>query len=75
MKILLVEDDRMLAHEIARALRDENFAVDIAPDGEDGQHLGDTESYDAAILDLGLPKIPGVEVLRAWRKNGRLLLS
>jgi DNA-binding response OmpR family regulator len=73
MKILLVEDDRMLAHEIARALRDENFAVDIAPDGEDGQHLGDTESYDAAVLDLGLPKIPGVEVLRAWRKNGRHL--
>lgn len=73
MKILLVEDDRMLAHEIARALRDENFAVDIAPDGEDGQHLGDTESYDAAVLDLGLPKIPGVDVLRAWRKNGRHL--
>lgn len=73
MKILLVEDDRMLAHEIARALRDENFAVDIAPNGEDGQHLGDTESYDAAVLDLGLPKIPGVEVLRAWRKNGRHL--
>lgn len=73
MKILLVEDDRMLAHEIARALRDENFAVDIAPNGEDGQHLGDAESYDAAVLDLGLPKIPGVEVLRAWRKNGRHL--
>lgn len=73
MKILLVEDARMLAHEIARVLRDENFAVDIAPNGEDGQHLGDTESYDAAVLDLGLPKIPGVEVLRTWRKNGRHL--
>ncbi len=71
MKILLVEDDRMLAHEIAHALRHENFAVDIAPNGEDGQHLGDTEAYDAAVLDLGLPEIPGVEVLRAWRKNGR----
>ncbi|MBN9047259.1 MAG: response regulator transcription factor [Rhizobiales bacterium] len=73
MKILLVEDDRMLAHEIAHALRQENFAVDIAANGEDGQHLGDTESYDAAVLDLGLPKIPGVDVLRAWRKNERLL--
>lgn len=73
MKILLVEDDHMLAHEIAQALRNENFAVDVASDGEDGQHLGDTEPYDAAVLDLGLPKVPGVEVLRAWRKNGRQL--
>ncbi|MCA1454679.1 response regulator transcription factor [Bradyrhizobium sp. BRP22] len=71
MKILLVEDDRLLAHEIARALREENFAVDIAANGEDGQHLGETESYDAAVLDLGLPKVPGVEVLRGWRKHGR----
>ena len=73
MKILLVEDDRLLAQEIARALREENFAVDVAEDGEDGQHLGETESYDAAVLDLGLPKVPGVEVLRSWRKNDRYL--
>lgn len=73
MKVLLVEDDRLLAHEIARALREENFAVDIAANGEDGQHLGETESYDAAVLDLGLPKVPGVEVLRGWRKHGRHL--
>jgi DNA-binding response OmpR family regulator len=73
MKILLVEDDTMLAREIANALRQENFAVDIAADGEDGQHLGETESYDAAVLDLGLPKVPGATVLRAWRKNGRQL--
>jgi DNA-binding response OmpR family regulator len=73
MKILLVEDDRMLAREIACALREQNFAVDVAANGEDGQHLGETESYDAAVLDLGLPKVPGVEVLRGWRKNGRQL--
>ena len=73
MKILLVEDDRLLSDEIARALREENFAVDVAANGEDGQHLGDTESYDAAVLDLGLPKVPGSAVLRAWRKNGRQL--
>ncbi|KRP85231.1 transcriptional regulator [Bradyrhizobium pachyrhizi] len=73
MKILLVEDDRLLAQEIARALREENFAVDIAANGEDGQHLGETESYDAAVLDLGLPKVPGVEVLRGWRKQARHL--
>jgi len=73
MKILLVEDDRLLADEIARSLREENFVVDIAADGEDGQHLGDTEFYDAAVLDLGLPKISGSAVLRAWRRNGRRL--
>ncbi|MGM4920364.1 response regulator [Tardiphaga sp. 813_E8_N1_3] len=73
MKILLVEDDTLLASEIASALRRENFAVDIAADGEEGHHLGDTESYDAAVLDLGLPKMPGANVLRAWRKGGRRL--
>jgi two-component system OmpR family response regulator len=73
MKVLLVEDDRLLAQEIANALRRENFAVDIATDGEDGHHLGDTEPYDAAVLDLGLPRMPGAAVLRAWRSNGRQL--
>ncbi len=73
MKVLLVEDDRLLAQEIAHALRQENFAVDIAANGEDGQHLGETENYDAAVLDLGLPKINGAAVLRAWRKNGSYL--
>src|ERR1700761_329914 len=73
MKILLIEDDRLLAQEIARALREENFAVDVAANGEDGQHLGETESYDAAVLDLGLPKVPGVDVLRSWRKHERHL--
>jgi len=73
MKILLVEDDRLLSQQIADALRDENFAVDIAGNGEDGQHLGETETYDAAVLDLGLPKVPGAAVLRAWRQAGRQL--
>ncbi|WP_422016200.1 response regulator [Reyranella sp.] len=73
MKVLLVEDDAPLAEMIARALRAENFAVDIAADGLDGQHMGETEAYDVAVLDLGLPKIPGATVLRAWRKAGRQL--
>ena len=73
VKILLVEDDALLAGEIARALRQENFAVDIAANGEDGHHLGDTEAYDAAVLDLGLPKMPGTRVLQAWRDAGRRL--
>ena len=73
MKVLLVEDDGPLAETIARALRAENFAVDIAADGLDGQHMGETEAYDVAVLDLGLPRVPGATVLRAWRKAGRQL--
>jgi DNA-binding response OmpR family regulator len=60
MRILLVEDDSDLAAAVARALRAENFVVDIARNGEDGQHFGDTEPYDAAVL-------------RAWRAGGRTL--
>lgn len=71
MRILLVEDDAALAEGIARALRAENFAVDVAGNGEDGAHLGSTELYDAAVLDLGLPKRDGVSVLREWRTEGR----
>lgn len=73
MKVLLVEDDGPLAETIARALRAENFAVDVAADGLNGQHMGETEAYDVAVLDLGLPKVPGATVLRAWRKAGRQL--
>jgi two-component system, OmpR family, response regulator len=73
MRVLLVEDDRPLAQELAQALRHENFAVDVAANGEDGQHLGETEAYDAAVLDLGLPKVNGIALLRAWRKGGRHL--
>jgi two-component system OmpR family response regulator len=73
MRVLLVEDDRALAQQVADFLRSEHFAVDIAVDGEDGRHLGLTESYDAAVLDLGLPKIDGAQVLRAWRAAGRTL--
>ncbi|WP_454818689.1 response regulator transcription factor [Labrys neptuniae] len=73
MRVLLVEDDQHLAARIADVLRAERFAVDIASNGEDGQHLGDTEGYDAAVLDLGLPKVDGVSVLRNWRAHGRHL--
>ena len=73
MRILLIEDDATLANGIARALRAENFVVDVAGNGEDGGHLGATELYDAAVLDLGLPKRDGVSVLRDWRAEGRSL--
>ncbi len=55
----------------SRALRAENFAVDIAENGEDGGTLGATEHFDVAVLDLGLPKVDGVSVLRSWRNGGR----
>ncbi|MFA5964108.1 MAG: response regulator transcription factor [Sphingomonas sp.] len=71
MRILLVEDDKALADGIAKALRREHFAVDLATNGEDGAHLGDTGRYDAAVLDLGLPVKPGIAVLREWRAAGR----
>lgn len=71
VRILLVEDDATLAEAIARALRAESCAVDIARNGEDGGHLGATERYDAAVLDLGLPKKDGLTVLREWRAAGR----
>lgn len=73
MRILLVEDDTTLADGIAKALRAEHFAVDVAANGEDGAHLGDTGSYDAAVLDLGLPIKSGITVLEEWRAAGRAL--
>lgn len=73
MRILLVEDDPDLGPAIAKALRGENCAVDIAANGVDAAHLGDTEIYDAAVLDLGLPDQEGVSVLKSWRESGRSL--
>ena len=71
MRVLLVEDDATIADGLARALRSEHFVVDVAGNGEDGGHLGATELYDAAVLDLGLPKRDGLSVLRDWRAAGR----
>ena len=73
MRVLLVEDDAAIADGLARALRAEHFAVDVASNGEDGGHLGATELYDAAVLDLGLPKRDGIAVLQGWRAAGRTL--
>lgn len=71
MRILLVEDDKDLQRLLKRALSDAGYVVDTASDGEEGHFLGDTEPYDAVILDLGLPKMDGVRVLEKWRKDGR----
>ncbi|WP_342358518.1 response regulator transcription factor [Terrarubrum flagellatum] len=71
MRILVVEDERDLNRQLVAALEQAGYAVDSAIDGEDGQFLGETEPYDAIVLDLGLPKIDGVSVLKAWRKSGK----
>ncbi len=71
MRILVVEDDPDLSRQLKDALTDVGYAVDTAGDGEEGHHLGDTEPYDAVILDLGLPIIDGVSVLQKWRSDGK----
>jgi two-component system, OmpR family, response regulator len=70
MRILLVEDDATLGRQLVQSL-EPTYAVDLATDGEDGHFLGDTEPYDAAILDLGLPRLDGLTVLKRWRADGR----
>jgi two-component system OmpR family response regulator len=71
MRILLVEDDPDLSRQLRSSLDDAGYAVDYAPDGEEAQFLGETEPYDAVILDLGLPKVDGVSVLERWRREGK----
>ena len=71
MRILLIEDDENLNRQLAQMLRDADYVVDCAYDGEEGHFLGDTEPYDAVILDIGLPQMDGVTVLDKWRQAGR----
>ncbi|MGE6696519.1 response regulator transcription factor [Hyphomonas sp. NPDC076900] len=70
MRVLLVEDEPLISDDISAALRDAGFIVDLARDGEDAWFKGDTESYDAIILDLGLPRMDGLSVLKRWRAAG-----
>ncbi len=71
MRILVVEDDKDLNGQLAAALKEAGYAVDCAFDGEEGHFLGDTEPYDAVILDIGLPQMDGLSVLERWRRDGR----
>ncbi|QCN97593.1 DNA-binding response regulator (plasmid) [Azospirillum argentinense] len=70
MRLLVVEDDPALARQLAERLEGGGYAVDRAADGEEGQFLGETEPYDAIVLDLGLPRVDGLTVLRCWRAQG-----
>lgn len=71
MRILVVEDDKDLNRQLVEALDEAGYVVDKAWDGEEGHFLGDTEPYDAVILDIGLPEMDGISVLENWRRDGR----
>jgi two-component system OmpR family response regulator len=71
MRLLIVEDEPTLGTQLKTTLEGAGYAVDLATDGEDGHYLGQTESYDAVILDLGLPVMDGLTVLDKWRKEGK----
>ncbi|MDQ8029174.1 MAG: response regulator transcription factor [Brevundimonas sp.] len=71
MRVLLVEDDSEIARGVTRALEGAGFVVDLARDGEDAWARGGDEDYDAVVLDLGLPRLDGLSVLKRWRSEGR----
>jgi len=71
MRLLVVEDEPRISDGIKSALCAAGYACDIAADGEDAWFRGDTESYDLVVLDLGLPGMDGLAVLKRWRANGR----
>lgn len=70
MRILLVEDDPILGRQVADRLVAEGYAVDTAADGDEAAYLGESEPFDAIVLDLGLPRREGLSVLRGWRESG-----
>src|SRR5687768_18094730 len=71
MRILVAEDDRQLSRQLRRTLEEEGFVTDVSHDGEEARFLGETENYDAVVLDLGLPRRDGISVLKHWRAAGR----
>jgi two-component system OmpR family response regulator len=73
MRVLVVEDEPTLAAQLAEALAAASYAVDLAHDGADAHFEGDTGTYDAVVLDLGLPQMDGITVLKKWRAAGRTM--
>ncbi|MBI1254296.1 MAG: response regulator [Hyphomonas sp.] len=71
MRVLLVEDEPFIAEDVITALKESGFIVDHAKNGEDAWFMGDTEPYDAVVLDLGLPQLDGLSVLKRWRAAGQ----
>ena len=71
MRLLFVEDDPLISRDVAAVLENNGYLVDIESDGEEAWFKGDTEEYSVVILDLGLPSMDGLSVLKRWRENGR----
>ena len=71
MRVLVAEDDASLRTRITSALQEAGFAVDLAADGQQAEFAGQTEDFDAAVLDLGLPRMDGLSALARWREAGR----
>ena len=70
MRLLIVEDEMLLAAQVDKFLRDNQFVVDMAADGEEGLYYAREYDYDAAVIDLGLPKLTGIELIRTLRREG-----
>ncbi|NMM36997.1 MAG: response regulator transcription factor [Glaciimonas sp.] len=73
MRVLIVEDNIEIARQIQAVLLEHSYVVDLAQDGREGKFLGESEPYDAVILDLGLPQLDGLSVLRQWRQDGHTM--
>ena len=73
MRILVVEDEPTLAAQLAEGVREAGYAVDVAHNGLDAHFMGDTEPFDAVVLDLGLPQMDGITMLKKWRDGGRTM--
>src|SRR3569833_963073 len=71
MRILIVEDEETLLNQLKTQLKLEGYAVDGAADGESGLHLATKYPFDAAVVDLGLPKLSGIDVIRRTRSAGK----
>ncbi len=71
MRALIIEDESAVADDLARALQAAGFLVDLVQNGDDAWYRGSTEDYDVAVLDLGLPRLDGLSVLRRWRADNR----
>ena len=73
MRLLVVEDDLALQRQLVEALSSNGYVVDIASDGREALYLGQEQEYDAVILDVGLPLMDGISVLRKWRAEQRTM--
>lgn len=70
MKVLIIEDEPDINRQLVDAFKEANYAVDTTKDGEEGEYLGESGTYDAIVLDLGLPGKDGISILKSWREQG-----